>query len=83
MFEERLEKAQKIVELYKNREYRQLDVAKKLGIPVNVVGKVTRTYGYSHGKLKQSDNPDNLNEGQKIKTFIDGSKLGYLDKYEI
>lgn len=80
--EERARKAEKIVDLYSERSYRQEDIAKKLNIPIEIVRKVTKEYGYDHGKEKSASNPNNLNYGQTINPLIDFSKMDYLDNYE-
>lgn len=81
MSEDRKKKADTIIDMYTNREYRQTDIAKELGMSVNDVGKVTRAYGYAHGKKMQGDNPNNLNQNQLIPAIIDYDKMKFLDKY--
>ena len=79
----RARKAEKIRELYRERSYRQEDIAKKFNIPIEIVRKVTREYGYDHGKEKSANNPNNLNNGQIVKPIIEFSEMDYLDKYDI
>ena len=78
---ERERKAEKIISLYRQRNFRQKDVANELGIPVSIVRRTTKEYGYEHGKEKSANNPNNLNDGQTVSPIIDFSKMDYLDKY--
>lgn len=78
---ERKIKAEKIVELYSQKIYRQEDIAKKFGIPIDIVRNVTQAYGFEHGKKKSTANPNNLNDGQRICPIIKYDEMGYLDKY--
>lgn len=80
---ERKEKFKKILALYESREYRQEDIAKKLGIPISIVAKATKDGNFEHGKKKRFDNPNNLNEGQKICPVFDYHSMKYLDKHDI
>lgn len=79
IIEQRTRKANDIIKLYENREYRQEDVARELGIPKSVVAKVTKEFNYEHGKQKNSKN---LNDNQKINPVIDYNNMDYLDQYE-
>lgn len=66
LIDERKRKAERIIELYESRTYRQEDIATLLNIPVSVVRMVTQEYDFAHTKKKT---PDNLN-------------MGYLDAYD-
>ena len=79
---ERKRKAEKIIELYSSRNYRQEDIARELGIPKDIVRKVTQAYGFEHGKKKSIANPNNLNDGQLINPIIHFGEMDYLDKYD-
>lgn len=81
IIKERQRKVKKILELYRKSTYRQEDVAKELGIPIEIVRKVTRYCNFEHGKEKSIENPNNLNEGQTINIIIDYNQMGYLDLY--
>lgn len=83
MSRENLKKARQIVDMYSNREFRQEDIAKALEIPIDVVRKVTKIYGFEHGKLKSNCDPNNLNSGQKINPVIFEDELAFLDPYDI
>lgn len=76
---ERKRKAERIVELYESRRYRQEDIAVLLGIPVSVVRMVTQEYDFEHTKKKT---PDNLNEGQLLKMVVSYERMDYLDAYD-
>lgn len=49
---ERKRKAEKIIELYSEKPYRQEDTANELKISISIVRKVTQAYGFEHGKRK-------------------------------
>lgn len=83
MDSERVRKAEKIKNLYESKEWRQEDIARELCIPISAVRKVTKIYGYEHGKKKSTSKPNNLNEGQKIEPFFFEEELSFLDRYEI
>lgn len=78
LMDERMRKAQDIISLYESREYRQEDIARKLGIPTEVVRKVTKTAGYEHGKKVTVEN---RNENQSVRAFSVFGNLDILDKY--
>jgi len=79
---QRKKKFKKIIELYETRNYRQEDIAKELKIPISIVAKATKDGNFEHGKKKNFDNPNNLNEGQKICPIFDYNTMEYLDKYD-
>jgi len=81
LLEERKRKADKIVELYSSRSYRQEDVAKEFNIPISIVAKVLTAYSFEHGKELSFSNPCNLNPGQAVKPVILYTEMEYLDKY--
>lgn len=76
------EKAERIIDLYKSRENRQIDLSKKLGIPLKEIRTVTQEFGYSHGKKK---NMNNLCKDQTVKPIYfeneRENKLSFLGKY--
>ena len=80
LIDERKRKAERIIELYACREYRQEDVAKELAIPLHIVAQVTKEYNYSKTKKVTSKN---ANEGQKRMMCRNFSTMEYLDKYNI
>ena len=61
--------------------YRQEDIVNGLGIPRDIVRKITKEYDYEHGKEKSVNSPKNLNNGQTVNPIIDYGKKDYLDKY--
>ena len=79
----RNEKAEKIVELYGSRKWRQEDIANHYNIPIAVVRKVAQIYGFEHGKEKSFSSPNNMNEEQTISPIILNEDLSFLDKYDL
>ena len=70
--------ADKIVDLYKTREYRQEDISKEMNIPVDIVRRVLQSYDYEHTKLKTKEN---VLDNQKLHLYVCYDNMDYLDKY--
>lgn len=79
MIEERNFKINKILEEYDKRKSQE-EVAKKFGMNVKDVSKVTKGANYSHTrKITQ----ENRREGEKISAFTNLEEYSFLDKYPI
>lgn len=73
-------RANTIVKEYNRKRNRQIDVAEHYDIPVNLVRKVVRAYGFDYGKEVTEDN---RTDRQKVKPCVNYDELKELLKYDI
>lgn len=70
--------AERIGEMYENREHTQKQIAQELGIPINIIRQVLKAFDYEHTKKKTFDN---LNPGQMQNAVIFWTKMDFLNPY--